>query len=195
MTRDGYETYQLYLALQRHFSTNYDFFKYHGKVNASKEAYSKRKDFYSFEKLCKVVPKEKHFDFFVAHFLDNPREWIRNMSPNKLEVFESKWKRMKSTFKDDLETIKNYGPAKCLKVENDIPLIHKLSINKEISLETILILDSYIFPFLEDHEEKVNVPFVWPDHIKKCKKYKQITISKVDEDKDIFVDIAKSVLQ
>lgn len=194
ITREGYETYLLYLALQRHFSTTYDFYKYNGKVNASKEAYSKRKDFFSFEKLSKIIPKEKRFDFFVSHFLENPKEWIRNMDVNKLKEFESKWKRIKTTFKEDLQTIKNYGPAKCLSVGNDIPLIHKLAINKEISLETIIILDSYIFPFIENHEEKVSVPFVWPDHIKKCKKYRQITISKIDEDKDLFVDIAKTVL-
>mgnify|MGYP001323202090 CR=1 FL=1 len=69
MTRDGYECYKLYLALQRHFSTTYDFFTYNGKVNASVESYSKRPDVFKFEKLSKILTADQRLDFFVSHFI------------------------------------------------------------------------------------------------------------------------------
>ena len=102
MTKDGYEVYIMYLALQRHFSTNYDYFQYNGKVKASKDAYSARNDIFSFEKLTKIIRKEDREDFFVAHFLENPKEWIRNMSKPKMEEFRAKFRMFPIKFKEDL---------------------------------------------------------------------------------------------
>ena len=40
-----YEVYQKYLSLKQHFNkTEYDYFKFHGKVRASESSFDKRKD-------------------------------------------------------------------------------------------------------------------------------------------------------
>ena len=46
MTKSGYLAYLKYLALQRHFTSNYDYHKFAGKVKASTDAYQKRNDMY-----------------------------------------------------------------------------------------------------------------------------------------------------
>ena len=43
MTKTGYEIYIKYLALQKHFSTDYDYFKFNGRVKAGVDAYNRRK--------------------------------------------------------------------------------------------------------------------------------------------------------
>lgn len=194
MTKEGYEVYIMYLALQRHFSTNYDYFLYNGKVKASSDAYSARNDIFSFEKLTKIIRKEDREDFFVAHFLDNPKEWIRNMSKSKMEEYRAKFRMFPIKFKEDLQFIELNGPSAMIACEADkIPLIHRSCINGTISLETICVLDD-IFPYLEKHEQTVTVPFVWPDHIKKIKKYKPFVKKKLQFNFINIVDIARDVL-
>ena len=194
MTNEGYEVYIMYLALQRHFSTNYDYFLYNGKVKASKDAYSSRSDMFSFEKLTKIIRKEDREDFFVAHFLDNSKEWIRNMSKSKMEEYRAKYRMFPVNFKENLQYIKINNPAVMISSQPDkIPLIHKSCINGSISLETICVLDD-IFPYIQKHEQTVTVPFVWPEYINKVKKYKPFVKKKLQNNFINIIDIARNVL-
>lgn len=194
MTKDGYEVYIMYLALQRHFSTTYDYFQYNGKVKASTDSYSNRSDIFSFEKVTKIIKKEDREDFFVAHFLDNPKEWIRNMSKQKLDEYKATYKNFPTKFKEDLEFIKLNGPYNMLEATKDkIPEIHKYCINNTLSLETICILDD-IFPYIERHDHIVQVPFVWPDYINKVSNYKPFVKKKLQDNLINIVDIARNVL-
>lgn len=193
MTRSGYECYVLYLALQRHFSSSYDFFKYNGKVSATTESYRKRNDFYAFEKMAKIIEVEERVNFFVSHFIDNPNEWIRGMSKQKYEEWKNKLKRLPLFYKADLEYLNNIGLSETLKVANDIPLIHKSVISKEINVESIIVLDT-LFPFIDNHKEKVDVPFVWGDYIRMVQKYKPFLKSFIEEKQMILRESTKSVL-
>lgn len=193
MTKDGYEVYKMYLALQRHFSTNYDFFKYNGKVNVSVDAYQKRNDIFAFEKLTKIIPKEDRIDFFVAHFLDNPKEWIKNMSKDGLERYRSVFKNLPNKFKEDLEYIKMVGPSKMLAVSSDIPMIHKKVFEGDIAIETLILIDMN-FPFIDKHAEQVTVPFVWPDHVKKLNKYKPFVLQKIGTDGYKYTEQMRNIL-
>ena len=194
MTKEGYEVYIRYLALQRHFSTDYDYFLYNGKVKASVDTYSNRNDVFSFEKVSKIIRKEDTEDFFVAHFLDNPKEWIRNMSKQKLDEYKSNYKNFPIKFEQDMHFVKLNGPSEMISCnENNIPSIHKNVINKNLSIESIIVLDK-IFPFIDKHKEVVKVPFVWPDYITKVKKYKPFVEKKLQENFINIVDVARNVL-
>ena len=193
-TRAGFETYQLYLALQRHFTSNYDFHKYNGKVSASVDSYSKRPDLFAFEKLSKIIPEDERVDFLLSHFLENPKEYIRNMSKPKHELYKSLLKNLPKTYENDLNILNYEGMFTSLKcVETDILLIHKNAISKSITLESILILDS-IFPFIDKHSKTCKVPFVFPQHIEKLKNYRPFFIKKIEEKKDLFREITKKIL-
>lgn len=193
MTKSGYETYILYLALQRHFSTNYDFFLYAGKVRASKDAYAKRNDVYSFEKLTKIIPAEDRVDFFVAHFKDNPKQWIKNMSKSGLEKYRALFKNLPNTFKTDLEYIKLIGPGKAIKCDRDIPLIHDKVMSKTITIESVIVLDM-LHPFIERHKQECDVTFLWPDYLMSLEKYKPFVEKNISTSYNTYSDIAKEVL-
>lgn len=194
MTKDGYEVYIMYLALQRHFSTSYDYFQYNGKVKASVEAYSSRSDVYSFEKVTKIIKKEDREDFFVAHFLDNPKEWIKNMSRSKFEEYMSVYKQFPIRFKQDMEFIKMNNPSSLVWSDtNQIPLIHRYVLDQTLSMESVVMLD-VLFPFIDNHEETIKVPFVWPDYINKIKKYRPFVQKKLNDSLINIKDVARSVL-
>jgi len=179
ITREGYDCFCLYLALQRHFSSTYDFFKYNGRVSASVDSYKKRNDFFSFEKMAKIIPGPERVDFLIAHFIENPSEWIRNMSKVKYDEWKNKMAGLPGIFKTDLQFIYMEGMAAAFKVNNDIPLIHKYVINKEISIESVVILDS-IYPFIDRHKEEVSVPFMWNEYITKLIKYRPFIQQRID---------------
>ena len=173
MTRTGYQAYQMYLALQRHFSSNYDYFKYQGKVNASVDAYNKRSDYFSFEKLGKIVPQKEWMVFFVAHFIDKPNCWIRDMGKSDYELYKAKLKNFPKTFQEEMEFLASqYSPPELVAVKDDfqIPLIHDLAIKKKISLETIILIDMF-YSFIDNHEKLIKVPMLWSQHITKVKNY------------------------
>ena len=44
MRMNEFEAYKHYLALKLHFSSDYDYFKYNGKTNATQQSFEKRKD-------------------------------------------------------------------------------------------------------------------------------------------------------
>lgn len=187
MTKEGFECYKLYLAMQRHFSTSYDFFTYNGKVKGSTESYQKRNDMFTFEKLSKIVAKEDLIDFFLVHFLENPKEWIRSMSKSNLEKYQSMVRQIPQTFREDLRRIKMEGLSKVMKTDNGIPTIHKLAIAKDISIETLIIID-WMVPFIDRHAEEVAVPFVFPEHIKKLQKYRPFLKIKLEDNYKYLVD-------
>ena len=192
MTKKGYQAYLMYLALQRHFSTSYDFFKYNGKVNASVAAYEKRNDMFSFEKLTKIIPEENLMDFFIAHFVQNPKMWIREMSKQTYENWKAELRLFPSTFEEDMYIIKGYDPKDLMDCSKDIPLIHKLAIEKKISILTLIVMDNF-FPFIDKHKETVKVPFVFPDHIQMLIKYRPFILNKL-ENLDILKDNMKRIL-
>lgn len=194
MTRDGFDCYLLYLALQRHFSSSYDFFKYNGKVSATADAYRVRNDYFAFEKLSKIISVEDRVDFFVAHFLENPKEWIRNMSKANFEVYKNKMNGLGNLFRDDLQRMEMEGLKELLQCDqSSIPEIHNKVLNKEINVESAIILDS-LFPFIDKHSETVKVAFVFPEHITRLKKYRPFVHQKMTKSPTLFREIAKEVL-
>ena len=99
-------------------------------------------------------------------------------------------KNFPNKFKEDLEYISTYNPSELMEVKNEIPLIHKLFINKKIDVESIIAIDKF-FPFIDRHDENVKLPIVWPDHIDMLKNYRPFFQPKVS---DIQKDVMKSIL-
>ena len=193
MTKEGYETYLMYLALQKHFSSNYDFFQYNGKVRASVDSYQKRNDMFAFEKLSKIVVKDDRLDFFVAHFLENPKEWIKNMSKTKLEMHRAKMKNFPITFRENLRRIKMEGVGKMMTLNGDIPKIHKLCLSGDLEVETLIMID-WMAPFIDKHSVEVSVPFVFPEHIKKLQNYRPFLKNKLSDRYKYYVETFKEEL-
>ena len=61
----------------------------------------------------------------------------------------------------------------------------------EINLESVVLLDS-IYPFVQKHENVVELPFVWPDYVRKVIKYKPFILNKLEY--KYYEDIARDIL-
>ena len=63
-----FECYSTYTALKLHFTTDYDYFKYNGKHNASVASFEKRTDKRFFKRLAKR--NINIVEYYVANLID-----------------------------------------------------------------------------------------------------------------------------
>ena len=93
-SREGFDAYCLYLAINNHFNTeSYDFFKYNGKVPVKLPAFLKRNDKYHFAKLARLYHKELQ-DFLVAN-LYKQKYYVRNLLEQECEQNYKDYKKIK----------------------------------------------------------------------------------------------------
>ena len=169
---EPFNAYVKFLALKRHFTTDYDFIKYNGKVRANRETFMSRNDAYSFAKLA------KHDDpqgLILSNLLINKNVWVRDLLDSEGEARHTNWrKRIESLgyiFKSELAHLNDEYKRNFISQDGQHPLVMTLLLQKKISLETFTILShqANIFSYWE---QKVVDKIVSCDIINKSRKYK-----------------------
>lgn len=174
----GYEAFSLYHTLKLHFTTeSYDFFKYHGKSNISVDAFENRKDKYHFYKLSRKYPiKDDLVNFLVANLLENSKAWAGDLLQDEAhQLYLARQKVVQSlsyTFENECRDIfgEVNNPNEVLKTSGDYPILLTKALRREVSPETLIILNS-ILGFLPVWESKIADTIRWPDYLMKLKKY------------------------
>ena len=172
---DPFESYKLYNALKLHFETNYDAIKYNFKSNVTPQSFFKRKDKYFFAKLAKKYNGELK-DFYVSQFI-NTEKYVGDMMDSEAEQNYMKYKKIKESihrvFSVDINRIgeENVPFDNLFKaVDGQHPLVVKLWMQEEISLETVVILNS-IFGFIDRESKNISDTIIWPDTRRLIEKY------------------------
>ena len=174
-----FEVYTCYLSLKNHFTKeNYDYFKFNGKTRASITAFNKRKDRYFFERTSRKKTDEEVKAYFLANFVecDDPQGlWIGNIIQEGEDRYQNWLKKSQSltyVFKEEIEkffTKENF--TKLFEVNTTgHPDVLKLHLSKEISLETMVILD-LILEYVKNFDKKLQDP-IWEFYSKRIRKYK-----------------------
>tara|TARA_Y100000114_G_scaffold118425_1_gene112985 strand:+ start:631 stop:1215 length:585 start_codon:yes stop_codon:yes gene_type:complete len=172
---DPFESYKLYNALKLHFETNYDAIKYNFKSNVTPQSFFKRKDKYFFAKLAKKYNGELK-EFYVSQFI-NTEKYVGDMMDSEAEQNYMKYKKIKESihrvFSVDINRIGEENvPFDNLfeAVDGQHPLVVKLWMQEEISLETVVILNS-IFGFIDRESKNISDTIIWPDTRRLIEKY------------------------
>jgi hypothetical protein len=152
---NAFEAYENYLAIKRHFTSTYDFFKYNGKVNTSVAAFERRRDKFFFEKIAKKYSIAKSTDLFVSNFLVNPDQWIGDFFDDEVEEIYAEWqKKIESLsyhFSEECGALLFWAETNGFKFDELFrtkdgchPIIVKMALQKVVSLETFIILNQLI---------------------------------------------------
>jgi len=173
---DPFDSYKLYNALKLHFETDgYDAIKYNYKSNVSAQSFFKRRDKYFFAKLAKNYEKDL-LTYFVSNF-KNGVGYVGDMINEGGQKNYLDHKRIQESihrvFSIDINIISEQGllfDQNFKSEDGQLPLVIKLWMQEEISLETVVILNS-IFGFIEKESEKITDTIVWPDTKRKIEKY------------------------
>ena len=166
-SREGYDAYCLYLAINNHFySDSYDYFKYNGKVSAKLESFMKRKDRYHFAKLARKYNDELK-DFLVANF-SKKKYYVRELLEMECEknYIEFKKRKQKLTYLITEEMRYLFDKYKhidfCIGIKDgQHSNILREYLGGRIAAETLVAADR-IFGIFNDYDTMMNEKFIWP---------------------------------
>lgn len=169
---EGFEAYQTYLALKSHFSSNYDFFKYNGKVNAKIGSFMKRRDRFFFRKVQSKYGKKDLVNFFVANFVMSDNSWVGDMAGTEGEEAFTKWTKIQEsleyTFREDVQGIIDFCDENGHELDKVIlieahshPILLNAFMNKKITIETMIILDD-VMGFMKYWNRELD-DFIWDE--------------------------------
>lgn len=161
------ETYQCFLALSRHFKSDYDYFKYGGKVRASEESFYKRKDRVYFARVAKENNPEEYmaanfiFQEKPPHISGMQREhWltIHKYKKNGLYLFEQDLLKLKRPFNDNFSVDSG----------STVPYIVQLYMSGDVSMHTLCVFEKILK--MNEKWKKDPIYIVYGDAMKKvCK--------------------------
>jgi len=174
----GYDAFCLYESLKLHFNKDsYDFFKYNGKTNVTITAFENRKDKYHFYKLSrKYSDKQDLTDFIVANLMINERLWVGDLLSEDAEVRHRVRKKtlqsLSYVFENDCKILfeGTSNPNDVIKTNGDYPILLTKALRKEITIETLVILNK-ILNFFPMWDKKITDTVRWPDFRRRCEKY------------------------
>ena len=168
----GFDVFKTYLAVKNHFTTDYDYIKYSGRVTAKLESFTKRPDRYFFHKLSKRYNERDILDFFVANFAVDGNKWIGNVLNNEGAENYTKYRKYKESFeyhfRNDCVAIRNDLDNRSILFNDGFDVhsgqhhrILRLHIQKKIHIQTTVILDS-ILSFSKVWNKEITEKVVWP---------------------------------
>jgi hypothetical protein len=175
---DSLNCYKTYLAIKNHFTNkNYDYYKYCGKVKANIKSFYNRKDRFYFEKMSRQKNDEEIINFFMSNFVscDDPQSlWVGQIIKDGEETYRNWMRKIQSLsylFKEEVCNIlssENFDDMFLVEI-NKHPKILKSHLQKKISLETLVILNS-ILDYKKQFDKKLNDP-VWEFTSMRIEKY------------------------
>ena len=190
----GFAAFALWNALKLHFTSNsYNYFKYHGKTNVSKNSFMNRKDKFTFYRLSRKFDLEELKYYMVANFLKDNGNWVGDMAGPEAEEHYKKWQKINQsltyTFENDimflLDRVEN--PNEMLEVKNNsFPKLMLFVMEGSVTLETLVILND-ILNFFPMWDKNIYDDLVYPNFKLKCEKYAPF----LQYDKSKFKNILK----
>lgn len=174
----GYDAFALFHGLKLHFTTNYDYVKYHGKISIGKDAFMLRKDKFHFYKLSRKYKKDELFGFYIANLLHNPKCWAGDLVSDDADSEYKVWLKTQQSltylFEQDLSTAFDSvdNPEELLKVvDGQYPLLYNLYLHDKVKKETVMILNNFM-NFIPMWNKKIDDDIIFPEFVKSCEKYK-----------------------
>ena len=188
-----YNCYCEFLALKRHFNSDYDYVKYKGKVTASPDSFQKRTDKFFFEKLARH--RDPH-NVLIANLIKTPKMTIRDATTlGGIKIYEEWLGRFQSLsyiVKSDLSKFETDFNSNFIIGDSDNhPPIIKLFQKNKIQLETFLIVVD-IVKCSAYWSKKMKYDPIWEDLNFKYKKYLPLIEYDKEKVKSIILDFFKN---
>jgi hypothetical protein len=174
----GFEAFMMFNSIKLHFtSDSYDFFRYNGKSNVTKQNFANRKDKYSFYKLSRKYRNEELLNFYIANFLVKDVNWIGDITGVEGEENYKMWQKRNQSlnyrFKEDIMYLMGKVSIRSdmIKVKDgQYPLLLNETMQGAVTIETLSILN-HMMGFFEMWNKKISDTIIWPTWKRKCEKY------------------------
>jgi len=173
----GYDAFAMFHGLKLHFTTSYDYVKYHGKISIGKDSFMLRKDKFHFYKLSRKYKKDDLFGFYVSNLVHNPKCWAGDLLTEDADSEYKVWLRTQQSlsyiFEQDISTAFDSvnNPEELLKVvDGQYPVLYNLYLHDKLRKESLMILND-LLNFMPMWKKKVEDDIIFPEFVKSCEKY------------------------
>ena len=199
---DAYDAYRMYLGLRLHFnSKSYDYVRYNGSVNCTKDSFMKRSDRYFFHKMGKKYNGELE-PFLVSNFVSNESVNPKWLTGDQASENYNKWKKNQQSitriFDQDLkkwlDIYDSFGIMFVTESRNSHPPIVKMIQAGKIEIQSVIILDHYL-NWIDYVERELDDEWIWPrirNMLRKCQPFIKFNETKC---KEILRSRVESVIQ
>lgn len=191
---NAYEVYLMYLALKRHFTSDYDYFKFNGKVKSSVDAFEKRKDKFFFIKLSK---HSNPLEYFLSNIIIKHEIWIGDLvNDSNCKTIYSDWMKRKEslsyTLKEDLLKLSENFSSNFDVIDQSYPEIIQLYLSKKICIETVALMERYVV-FLDKAKSKLNDTIIFPGICRTIQKYEPFVVIDDKKTKKMIVNMFSGI--
>ena len=189
LNEKGLAAYKDYIAIKRHFTSSYDYFKYNGSVNASYESFIARRDAYSFQRLSKI---RDYKNLILANIIENQKAWIGDLLEDNANQTYLQWKKRTDSItvhiKDNLDTMNGDFKSNFIVPQNgQYPKLIDLYLQKKISLEVTTILTK-ITASQEYWSKTIVDKTIFPDIMTKIDNYYPFLVYSPEKIKKVVKD-------
>ena len=190
----GFAAFAMFHALKLHFTGSYDYVKYNGKTNVSKQSFSIRKDKFTFYRLSRKYSLDELRNYYISNFIVQEVNWVGDITGPDNEENYKKWqKRIQSLtyqFESDIiHVLDNHNDI--FKVESgNYPKLLVETMHGKVAIETLVILND-LLNFFPMWEKKIIDDIVWPELKTKCEKYKPFLFYDKNKMKNILQEKIK----
>jgi len=190
----GFAAFAMFHALKLHFTGSYDYVKYNGKTNVSKQSFSIRKDKFTFYRLSRKYSLDELRNYYISNFIVQHVNWVGDITGPDNEENYKKWqKRIQSLtyqFESDIiYVLDNHNDI--FKVESgNYPKLLVETMHGKVAIETLVILND-LLNFFPMWEKKISDDIVWPELKTKCEKYKPFLFYDKNKMKNILQEKIK----
>ncbi len=183
-----FKCYKLYVALKRHFNDdNYDFFKYKGKLKLNESSFEKRRDRMLFHAVSNTKDPLR---LIISSIINDPNVYINDLLTEEASQRYTKYVKYQESFEYSFrEELKRYNRLdEVIKVvDQQYPVIVQDYINKEISIDTISVVDKVIRG-CEYWSTLLNDP-LWEDINKQLVKYRPFVDVNTTKYKSVIIEL------
>jgi len=186
---EGYKAYTIYISIRSHFTTDYDYFKYSGKVRVTSDSFLKRRDRFFFAKLQRKYSEEELKYYFVANFVSSQDVWSGNLTTLQSEKIFLDWKKKAQSLRYHIEQefnfvkqyIERYDMTfnELFNTNNGHPILLKLLLKNKISIETVVVINK-ILNFVSRWNKVLREDIVWEKEGRLVEKYSPFLEVQVD---------------
>ena len=190
----GFAAFAMFHALKLHFTGSYDYVKYNGKTNVSKQSFSIRKDKFTFYRLSRKYSLDELRNYYISNFIVQHVNWVGDITgPDNVENYKKWQKRIQSLtyqFESDIiHVLDNHNNI--FKVESgNYPKLLVETMHGKVAIETLVILND-LLNFFPVWEKKIIDDIVWPELKNKCEKYKPFLFYDKNKMKNILQEKIK----
>lgn len=183
----GYDAAKYFNAIKLHFNDErYNALNYNFRTKIS---FIPENQFYMYQRLYKMYKKDL-INFYVANFYENPKASIFDLcSPEADEIYK-KWKIRNESltyhFKEQVnELLSENSLNEILLVKKTYPILMVKTMQEEVSIDTLLIMDS-VLQFFKDWNKRIKEDIVWKTFKMKSDKYRCFMNIDLDKFKEIL---------